>query len=99
MSLRLNDTAPDFSAETTHGPISFHAWLGNSWGILFSHPKDYTPVCTTELGYVARLKPDFDKRGVKVLGLSVDAIDQHAGWDKDIEETQGRAPNFPMICD
>ncbi len=99
MSLRINDIAPDFTAETTQGPISFHAWLGNDWGILFSHPKDFTPVCTTELGYVAKLKPEFDKRGVKVIGLSVDAIDKHEGWAKDIEETQGVAPNFPMIGD
>ncbi|MEN9577464.1 MAG: hypothetical protein RJA70_473 [Pseudomonadota bacterium] len=99
MSLRLSQTAPDFTAETTEGPISFHAWLGGSWGVLFSHPKDFTPVCTTELGYVAKLKPEFDKRGVKVIGLSVDPVDKHAGWAKDIEETQGVAPNFPMIGD
>ncbi len=99
MSLRINDVAPDFNAETTQGPISFHAWLGGDWGILFSHPKDFTPVCTTELGYVAKLKPEFDKRGVKVIGLSVDAVDKHEGWAKDIEETQGVAPNFPMIGD
>jgi thioredoxin-dependent peroxiredoxin len=99
MSLRINDIAPDFNAETTQGPISFHAWLGDDWGILFSHPKDFTPVCTTELGYVAKLKPEFDKRGVKVIGLSVDAVDKHEGWAKDIEETQGVAPNFPMIGD
>jgi alkyl hydroperoxide reductase subunit AhpC len=99
MSLRISDTAPDFKADTTHGPISFHEWLGSSWGILFSHPKDFTPVCTTELGYVAKLKPEFDKRGVKVIGLSVDAVDKHQGWAKDIEETQGFAPNFPMIGD
>ena len=99
MALRINDIAPDFKAETTDGPISFHAWLGDSWGILFSHPKDFTPVCTTELGYVAKLKPEFDKRGVKVIGLSVDAVDRHQGWAKDIAETQGTAPNFPMIGD
>jgi thioredoxin-dependent peroxiredoxin len=99
MSLRIADTAPDFTADTTQGPISFHAWLGESWGILFSHPKDFTPVCTTELGYMAKLKPEFDKRNVKVIGLSVDAVEQHAGWAKDIEETQGVAPNFPMIGD
>jgi alkyl hydroperoxide reductase subunit AhpC len=99
MALRINDTAPNFDAETTDGPISFHKWLGDSWGILFSHPKDFTPVCTTELGYVAKLKPEFDKRGVKVIGLSVDAVDRHHGWSKDIAETQGTAPNFPMIGD
>jgi alkyl hydroperoxide reductase subunit AhpC len=99
MALRINDIAPDFKADTTDGPISFHAWLGDSWGILFSHPKDFTPVCTTELGYVAKLKPEFDKRGVKVIGLSVDAIDRHQGWAKDIAETQGTAPNFPLIGD
>ncbi len=99
MSLRISDTAPDFTADTTEGKISFHAWLGDSWGILFSHPKDYTPVCTTELGYMAKLKPEFDKRNVKVIGLSVDAVDKHAGWAKDIEETQGTAVNFPMIGD
>ena len=99
MSLRISDTAPDFNAETTEGPISFHEWLGSSWGILFSHPKDYTPVCTTELGYMAKLKPEFDRRNVKVVGLSVDSVDRHAGWAKDIEETQGHAPDFPMIGD
>ncbi|UVK51256.1 peroxiredoxin [Mesorhizobium sp. AR02] len=99
MSLRIADTAPDFTAETTHGPISFHDWLGNSWGILFSHPKDFTPVCTTELGYMAKLKPEFDKRGVKIIGLSVDPVERHAGWADDIAETQGHAPNFPMIGD
>jgi len=99
MSLRIADTAPDFAAETTHGPISFHDWLGSSWGILFSHPKDFTPVCTTELGYMARLKPEFDKRGVKIIGLSVDPVERHAGWADDIAETQGHAPNFPMIGD
>jgi alkyl hydroperoxide reductase subunit AhpC len=99
MSLRIGDTAPDFEAETTEGHISFHKWLGDSWGILFSHPKDFTPVCTTELGYMARIKPEFDKRNVKIIGLSVDPVDRHAGWCKDIEETQGTAPNFPMIAD
>ncbi|TPK65489.1 peroxiredoxin [Mesorhizobium sp. B2-4-19] len=99
MSLRIADTAPDFTAETTHGPIRFHDWLGNSWGILFSHPKDFTPVCTTELGYMAKLKPEFDKRGVKIIGLSVDPVERHAGWAEDIAETQGHAPNFPMIGD
>ena len=99
MSLRIADTAPDFTAETTHGPISFHEWLGSSWGILFSHPKDFTPVCTTELGYMAGLKPEFDKRGVKIIGLSVDPVERHAGWADDIAETQGHAPNFPMIGD
>jgi thioredoxin-dependent peroxiredoxin len=99
MSLRIGDVAPDFQADTTQGPIQFHQWLGDAWGILFSHPKDFTPVCTTELGYMARLKPEFDKRNVKVIGLSVDPIDRHAQWAKDIEETQGTAPNFPMIGD
>lgn len=99
MSLRIADMAPDFTAETTHGPINFHDWLGNSWGILFSHPKDFTPVCTTELGYMAKLKPEFDKRGVKIIGLSVDPVERHAGWADDIAETQGHAPNFPMIGD
>jgi alkyl hydroperoxide reductase subunit AhpC len=99
MSLRIGDTAPDFEAETTQGKIRFHEWLGDSWGILFSHPKDFTPVCTTELGYMAKLEPDFRKRNVKVIGLSVDPVDRHAGWAKDIEETQGFAPNFPMIGD
>ena len=99
MAVRLGDVAPDFTAETTEGPISFHQWLGDSWGVLFSHPKDYTPVCTTELGMVAKLKPEFDKRNVKVIGLSVDPADSHAGWAKDIEETQGAALNFPLIAD
>jgi len=99
MALRLGDTAPDFQANTTQGPIRFHEWLGNSWGILFSHPKDFTPVCTTELGYMAKLKPEFDKRNVKVIGLSVDPVDRHSSWAKDIEETQGVAPNYPMIGD
>jgi alkyl hydroperoxide reductase subunit AhpC len=99
MALRLGDTAPDFQAETTQGPIRFHEWLGNSWGVLFSHPKDFTPVCTTELGYMARLKPEFDKRNVKIIGLSVDPVDRHSQWAHDIEETQGTAPNYPMIGD
>lgn len=99
MALRIGQTAPDFQAETTEGPIHFHEWLGDSWGILFSHPKDFTPVCTTELGYMAKLKPDFEKRNTKVIGLSVDPVDRHKGWAKDIEETQGQAPNFPMIGD
>lgn len=99
MALRLGDTAPDFAAETTEGSLKFHEWLGESWGVLFSHPRDYTPVCTTELGEAARLKPEFEKRGVKVIGLSVDPLDSHAGWAKDIEETQGTALNFPVIAD
>jgi alkyl hydroperoxide reductase subunit AhpC len=97
--LPIGADAPDFEAQTTQGPIRFHEWLGNSWGVLFSHPKDYTPVCTTELGYMARIKSEFDKRGVKVIGLSIDPLDRHEGWAKDIEETQGHAPNFPMIAD
>jgi len=99
MALRLNDIAPDFEAQTTQGPISFHQWLGDSWGVLFSHPKDFTPVCTTELGYMARLKPEFDKRNTKIIGLSVDAVEDHKRWVRDIEETQGHAPNYPMIGD
>jgi alkyl hydroperoxide reductase subunit AhpC len=99
MSLRIGDTAPDFEADTTQGHIRFHEWLGDSWGVLFSHPKDFTPVCTTELGYMAKLKPEFDKRNVKIIGLSVDPVDKHSGWAKDIEETQGHAPNYPMIGD
>ncbi|HTQ14222.1 MAG TPA: peroxiredoxin [Rhizomicrobium sp.] len=99
MSLRINDTAPDFEAETTEGRIRFHDWIGDKWAVLFSHPKDYTPVCTTELGYMAKLKPEFDRRGVKIIGLSVDPVDRHAGWAKDIAETQGTAPNYPMIAD
>src|SRR5712675_3634236 len=99
MTLAINDTAPDFEAQTTEGKIRFHDWIGNSWVVLFSHPKDFTPVCTTELGYMAKIKPEFDKRGVKVIGLSVDPVEKHAGWAKDIAETQGMAPNFPMIGD
>jgi alkyl hydroperoxide reductase subunit AhpC len=99
MALQLGDTAPDFEAETTDGRIGFHDWLGDSWGVLFSHPKDFTPVCTTELGYMASIKPEFDKRNVKVIGLSVDPVDRHGEWAKDIEETQGTAPNYPIIAD
>lgn len=99
MSIRLNEIAPDFKAETTQGTINFHEWLGNSWGILFSHPKDFTPVCTTELGYMAKLEPEFAKRNCKVIGLSVDPVDSHRKWEKDIEETQGQAVNYPMIGD
>ena len=99
MSLRINDIAPDFTAETTQGPISFHAWLAGSWGVLFSHPKDFTPVCTTELGRMAHLAPEFAMRGVKVVSLSVDPVDKHALWADDIAETQGAMPEFPMIGD
>lgn len=99
MSLRLGDTAPDFTQESTQGSINFHQWLGNSWGILFSHPKDFTPVCTTELGEVARLKPEWDKRSIKVIGLSVDNLDDHEKWSGDIEETQGVGVNFPILAD
>src|SRR3954447_8335254 len=99
MPLTIGDTAPDFEAETSEGPIHFYDWLGDSWGVLFSHPKDFTPVCTTELGYVAKIKPEFDKRNVKVIGLSVDPVDSHEKWEKDIEETQGTTVNFPMIGD
>jgi len=99
MTLQINDTAPDFQAETTEGPISFYDWAGNDWVVLFSHPKDFTPICTTELGYMARIKPEFDRRGVKIIGLSVDPVDKHANWAKDIEETQGVAVNYPMIGD
>jgi thioredoxin-dependent peroxiredoxin len=99
MSLPLNSIAPDFEAETTEGTIKFHEWLGDSWAVLFSHPKDFTPVCTTELGSVAQLKPEFDKRKTKVIGLSVDPVEKHVAWSKDIEETQGYAPNYPMIGD
>ncbi len=99
MTVRLGDEAPNFTAETSEGTINFHEWLGDSWGVLFSHPRDYTPVCTTELGVTAKLKPEFDRRNVKVIALSVDPLDSHAGWAKDIEETQGAAVNFPMIAD
>ena len=99
MALALGDTAPDFTAETTEGPISFHEWLGDSWAVLFSHPKDFTPVCTTELGAMARIEPEFARRGVKIIGLSVDPLGRHAEWAKDIEETQGTAPNYPIISD
>ncbi len=99
MSLRINDTAPDFHAMTTQGDIDFHQWIGDHWAVLFSHPKDFTPVCTTELGYMARLQPEFDKRGVKIIGLSVDKVDNHGIWAKDIEETQGAKVTFPMIGD
>ena len=99
MALHIGDTAPDFEADTTEGRINFHDWIGDSWAVLFSHPKDFTPVCTTELGYMAKIKPDFDSRNVKIIGLSVDPVDKHAGWAADIEETQGTAPNYPMIGD
>jgi len=99
MSMRLGEMAPDFQAETTEGPIRFHEWLGSSWGVLFSHPKDFTPVCTTELGYMARLKPEFDRRNTKIIGLSVDPVENHKRWAGDIQETQGFAPNYPMIGD
>lgn len=99
MAVQLGDIAPDFTQESTQGPIKFHEWLGNSWGVLFSHPKNYTPVCTTELGAVAKLKKEFDKRNVKVIGLSVDAVKDHIGWEKDIEETQGAKLNFPLLAD
>ena len=99
MSLQLGDLAPDFTAETTEGPVSFHQWLGDRWGVLFSHPKDFTPVCTTELGEMAKLKAEFDRRGVRVIGLSVDPLDRHQAWSKDIEDVKGAAPNFPMIAD
>ena len=99
MSLQIGDTAPDFEAQTTEGALRFHNWLGDDWGVLFSHPKDFTPVCTTELGYMASIKPEFDRRGVKVIGLSVDPTDDHDRWARDIEETQGHAPNYPIIGD
>jgi alkyl hydroperoxide reductase subunit AhpC len=99
MALALGDDAPNFTAETTEGTINLYDYLGDSWGVLFSHPKDFTPVCTTELGYMAKIKPEFDKRGVKILGLSVDPLDKHNGWAADIEETQGTAPNYPLIAD
>jgi thioredoxin-dependent peroxiredoxin len=99
MALQLGDVAPDFEAETTEGRIHFHEWLGDSWGVLFSHPKDFTPVCTTELGYMAKLKPEFDKRNTKILGLSIDPVENHKKWATDIKETQGHAPNYPMVGD
>ncbi|MFL5166801.1 MAG: peroxiredoxin [Microvirga sp.] len=99
MALQIGDTAPDFEAESTEGKIRFHDWIGDSWAVLFSHPRDFTPVCTTELGYMAKIKPEFDKRGVKIIGMSVDPIDNHAKWAQDIEETQGAAPNYPIIGD
>ena len=99
MALTINDTAPDFTADSTEGEISFHEWIGDSWAVLFSHPKDFTPVCTTELGYMARIKPEFDRRNVKIIGISVDSTGDHEGWAKDIEETQGAAPNYPIIGD
>ncbi|HYZ19602.1 MAG TPA: peroxiredoxin [Gaiellaceae bacterium] len=99
MALKIGDTAPDFEADTTEGRIRFHDWIGDSWAVLFSHPKDFTPVCTTELGYMAKIKPEFDRRNVKIIGLSVDSIGDHEGWSKDIEETQGEGPNYPIIGD
>ena len=99
MTLQIGETAPDFEAETTEGPIRFHDWIGDSWAVLFSHPKDFTPVCTTELGYMAKIKPEFDRRNVKIIGLSVDPVGIHAKWSEDIEETQGAAPNYPIIAD
>ena len=99
MALQLGDLAPDFEAQTTEGRIRFHEWIGDSWAVLFSHPKDFTPVCTTELGYMAKLKPEFDKRHTKIIGLSVDPVENHVKWSKDIQETQGYAPNYPMIGD
>jgi thioredoxin-dependent peroxiredoxin len=99
MNLRLGDVAPNFEAQTSEGPIRFHEWLGDKWGVLFSHPKDFTPVCTTELGYMARMKPEFDARGAKIIGLSVDSADDHERWANDIKETQGTAPNYPIIAD
>ena len=99
MALQIGDTAPDFEAQTTEGPIHFHDWIGDSWAVLFSHPKDFTPVCTTELGYMASIKPEFDRRGVKIIAISVDPLDKHESWSDDIEETQGARPNYPMIAD
>ena len=99
MTLSLGETAPDFTANTTEGPINFHEWIGDSWAVMFSHPKDFTPVCTTELGYMAKIKPEFDKRNVKIIGLSVDPAEKHEQWASDIEETQGTAPNYPIIGD
>ena len=99
MALQIGDTAPDFEAETTEGPIRFHDWIGDSWTVLFSHPRNFTPVCTTELGYMASIEPEFARRGVKIIGLSVDHVDNHEGWARDIEETQGHSPNYPLIGD
>jgi alkyl hydroperoxide reductase subunit AhpC len=99
MAIQLGDTAPDFEADTTEGPIRFHDWIGDSWAVLFSHPKDFTPVCTTELGYMAKIKPEFDRRNVKVIGLSVDPMENHSKWADDIQETQGHAPNYPIVAD
>jgi thioredoxin-dependent peroxiredoxin len=99
MTLTIGDTAPDFSAQTTEGPINFHDWVDGSWAVLFSHPRDFTPVCTTELGYLAKIKPEFDRRNVKIIGLSVDPLDNHVRWAQDIEDTQGAAPNYPLIAD
>jgi alkyl hydroperoxide reductase subunit AhpC len=99
MALRLGDLAPDFTADSTEGPIHFHSWIGDAWAVLFSHPKDFTPVCTTELGYMARIRPEFERRNVKIVGLSVDPVGNHKKWARDIEETQGQAPNYPMIGD
>jgi thioredoxin-dependent peroxiredoxin len=99
MALQIGDTAPDFEAQTTEGPISFHDWIGDSWAVLFSHPRDFTPVCTTELGYMAKIKPEFDRRNTKIIGLSIDPIDNHEKWAQDIAETQGQAPNYPLIGD
>src|ERR1700757_3635043 len=99
MTLTIGDTAPDFTAQTTDGPIRFHDWIGNSWAVLFSHPRDFTPVCTTELGYMAKIKPEFDRRDVKIIGLSVDPLDNHEKWAQDIADTQGAAPNYPLIAD
>jgi alkyl hydroperoxide reductase subunit AhpC len=99
MTLRINDVAPDFAAETTHGPLRFHDWIGDGWAVLFSHPKDFTPVCTTELGYMAKLEPEFARRGCRILGISVDSVEDHARWSQDIERSQGHAPGYPMIGD
>ncbi len=99
MALTINDTAPDFTADSTEGTIHFYDWLDDSWAVLFSHPRNFTPICTTELGYMAKIKPEFDKRGVKIMGISIDPIENHAAWAKDIEETQGTAPNYPLIAD